>query len=387
MMVRVLGAVVLVGVLAGPASGQVTLQVLDSDGRPVPAVRIDVFGLGELFGTHTTSSRGIAELSSERWSEVRRISLSHLAFRTLIVQAPDIPADGVIDMEPRAIEIEGFSVEARDLCPITDDREARRVWSEVASRYAPDTGDRAWLAYLSRYAGSVGEDDLYRRSESESVDFVSAGGSGVIHGGDHTPRSLDDRISTEGYAWPALVIGGTTSARALAWAYAQLDWVHAYHFATPVFGALHNFALAKETEEQTTLVFCGNGEGSGEGLRGSLSLVPGEAFLAADWRFETSDPEEGAGGSVSFASYVEVPGMKPHLVASRGLFFRHDGTEPLYDNLPRRYARFVTSSVEWYLLPSSDRPCNTGITFHRNPATSADGGRFAECVADHWGRE
>jgi hypothetical protein len=105
----------------------------------------------------------------------------------------DIPTDGVIRLEPQATEIEGFTVEARELCPIDDDDQARRLWSEVASRYSTETESRAWFAYLSRYGGSVREQDLHRTPDSGFVNQIAAGGPGIIHGGDHTHRS-DRRV-------------------------------------------------------------------------------------------------------------------------------------------------------------------------------------------------
>jgi hypothetical protein len=384
---RLSSAALLAAALVSPLAGQVSVKVVDQSGRPVPAVRIDVLGLGDLIGTVSTTAEGTAELSFERWSEARRLTLTHLEFRTLIVQVDDIPSDGLIRLEPEATAIEGLDVTARPLCPIDDDDRARRLWSEVASRYSSETPSRAWFARLSRYGGSVREQDLHRIPDSGFIHHLAAGGPGVITGDDHTPRSLDDRIESEGYAWRPLVVGGTTRARDLVWAYPELDWLHAYHFASPVFGALHHFAVASESEGQITLVFCANGEGSGATIDGVLSLAPEEAFLSADWRFDTTDRDESAGGSVAFTSYAERPGAKPHLLASRGAFFRHTGPARPYPDLPPTYARFGTASIEWYLLPSAERPCNTGISFRSDPPRSPEGMRFHECVAEYWRRE
>jgi len=375
------------GLLVGPVDAQVTLRVLDTEGSPIPAVDVTVYGLGELLGRHATSAQGMAKLSVDRWSDVRRITFSHLGFRTLIVQAAEIPADGLIRLEPQATRIEGFTVEGSDLCPVADDREARRLWSEEASRYSRATGSRAWLAYLSRYGGRVPEGEVHRMSESESAAFVAAGGGGVIHGGDHVPRSLDDRIANEGYAWPPLVIGGTTGRRELAWMYPELDRSQAHHFASPVFGSLHDFAVARESEGEVSLVFCENGEGVGATIQGVLSLVPGEGLSSAEWRFDTSHSEEGAGGAVWFTTYAEAPGSPPHLVATRGIFYRHSGVESPYPDLPRTYVREVTTQVRWSLLASAEHPCNTGLSYYGDPPTTPEGFRFADCVADHWRRD
>jgi hypothetical protein len=335
-------------------------------------------------GTASTNADGIAELSVERWAEEQRLTLTHLRFETMIVQVDDIPANGLIRLEPQATEIEGLSVVARQLCPIDDDQRARRLWSEVAGRYSTDTGSRAWFARLSRYGGSVREQDLHRIPNSGFVNHIAAGGPGVIHGGDHTPRSLDERIWNEGYAWPPLVVGGTTRSRDLAWTYPELDRKHVYHFASPVFGALHDFAVFNESEGQTTVVFCGSEAGSGATMRGIISLIPGEGFVSAEWRFETTDRDEHAGGSVSFTSYAGGADVRPHLLAARGLFFRHTGPARPYPDLPMTYARFGTAQVRWYLLPSAEQPCNTGLSFYGDSPRTPEGKRFTECVAKYW---
>ncbi len=383
---RLVAALVLAAVLTTPVSGQVTIQVVDANGRPIPSVRIDVFGLGELIGVDSTSARGVAELDDERWSEVRRISLSHLGFQTLVVQAHDLPADGVLHLEPEATAIEGLMVEGGELCPVLDEPAARRLWSEVAARYSTDTGHRAWSAYMSQYGGSVREGELHLPPGGTTIDRVVAGQGGTIHGGDHSRRSVEERVSEEGYTWPPLVIAGTSSARQLAWAYPMLEREHSYHFATAVFGELHSFAVASESDGEVSLVFCGNGEGKGATIHGVLRLVPEASFVAADWRFSGSDPNEGAGGYVQFTDYIEDPGAKPHLVSSGGYFFRHRSKHRPYPDFPRMYSRYGIAEVRWFLHPTADNPCNGGLSFYMDPPTSAQGVRFADCVARTWGR-
>ncbi len=373
--------------LSGPLAAQSTLVVLNTEGQPIPAVRVDVFGTAELLGTFPTSARGVAELDLDRWSEARRVTLSHVGFETRVVQTDELPEDGVLFMEPRAIEIEGLTVEGADLCPIVDDPRARQLWSEIASRYAEDTGTRAWSAYLSLSRSRVQEGELRQASNSEAVDYVAAGHPLVIHGGDHTSRSLDDRIANEGYAWEPLVVAGTTRSRESAWGYPEFDRAHAYHFASPVFAAGHDFAVDSDSDEQTTLIFCGHKEGDAATIEGVIRLTPGEGFLSAEWRFRTPEPDEGAGGMVSFRSYVEARGQKPHLVSSRKLFFRRSAASGPYADLGPSYMAHGTGGVGWYLHPSDIHPCNEGLSFFPVPPTTRDGVRFAECIARNWGRE
>jgi len=388
-MSRLMGLSIVIGCLTHPAAAQVSIRVMDAEGRPVPAVRVDVLGQGELIAVASTSANGIAELSAERWSEVRRITLSHLGFRTLIVQADEIPADGVIRLEPRAVGIEGFTVEGRELCPIDDDPEARRLWSEVASLYATDTGSRALSARYTRHSGSVSEGDLHETPPHGGVAYVSARGAGIVHGGDLTPRSLDTRVSNEGYAWPPLFIGGTSSDR--GWRYPGFGGPHAFHFASAVFGRLHDFEVMRASDGRVMLAYCPNGTSEGASIEGGLTLAPGRALLAAEWMFHTDDPDQGAGGSVWFEPYVEAPGLKPHLMAARGTFHRHSGAELPYPDLPRSYTRSVTVWSGWYVHSSAEHPCKPGgglghLTIHQDPSTSADGIRFNECLARSWAR-
>ncbi|MGE0158970.1 MAG: hypothetical protein AB7T31_06115 [Gemmatimonadales bacterium] len=366
---------------ASALAAQVSIRVVDANGAPVPAVRVDVYGRGEVIGQAATAADGIAVLGAERWAEARRLSLTHLGYQTLIVQVEEIPADGVIAIEPDAIPLDALSVEVGQLCPIVDEPEARRLWSAVASLYATDTGSRAPFAYLSLHRGRVREDELYRRSDVETLDGVTNGGWGALAGGDLFGLTVDEQIEQAGYAWPPFTIDGPT-LRANGWGYPALDMRAAHHFASAVFGARHDFAVVSASEEKATLAFCGNGRGPGPTIQGTITLTPGRAFLGAEWRFETPEPDEGAGGSVTFSTFVDRAGSRPHLVSSRGMFYRHSGVEPPYPALPRTYEREITENVRWYLLPSGESPCTGNVSF---PA-SADPA-LAACVERYWGRE
>jgi hypothetical protein len=262
-----------------------------------------------------------------------------------------------------------------------DEPAARQLWSQVASLYATDTGSRASFAYLSLHRSSVPSDRLHRTSDVEMLDGVTNGAWGPLVGGELYDMSIDERIERAGYAWPPFTIDGPT-LRENGWGYPALDMRAAHHFASPVFGTLHDFAVMSESDQRTTLIFCGNGRANGANINGTISLVPGRAFLDAEWRFETDAPDEGAGGSVTFASFTERNGSRPHLVSERGLFYRHNGRDPLYPDLPRTYVREVTANVRWYLLPSRETPCIGNVSF---PAAANP--RLLACVERYWGLE
>jgi hypothetical protein len=214
----VTGALIALG--AASASAQLRITVIDSYGTPVPSVRIDVMGQGEVIAVHSTSAEGVADLDNERWSEVRRLTFSHLGFRTLIVQAGGVPADGVIALEPEAVAIDGLDVEGRELCPIAPSEEARDLWARTAARYSPDTENRALSAFLERGGGRVPETELYRPAATDGSPYLVAWSGGVWHGDDWSPKPLSQRALAEGYAWEPIEIGGIRDPG--EWNYADL---------------------------------------------------------------------------------------------------------------------------------------------------------------------
>ena len=350
----ILGSLVALGIGAGTLSSQVSVQVVDGGGRPVAAVQIDVYGFAELLEVASSDALGLADVTTPRWDEVRRLSLSHIGFQTLIVQAEDLPSNGVLWLEPRPIGIAGLAVEAAgSLCPIKDDPVGRRLWEGVAARYAQDTGVRALSATYLFGAGPVSETALFRidkarLSSEEAVESVS-----VWRPEEGVNAPLEQFAGSDGYSWrPARRRWG---GRALNRVYPELDGRHAYHFATSAFGALHNFVVTREREGEQTLAFCPNGSGRGTTISGSLALRPGHSFVGAEWGFAADDPDEGAGGEVRFAPYDEGSMRVPHLLAVQGIFFRHSGRKSPYPDLPRAYYREVRAEASWVVQPPRRR--------------------------------
>lgn len=337
-------------VSARPASAQVMLTIVDGSGAPVPAVSVHVLGTAEIIQELYSGTDGTVVIDTPRWPDVRRLSMSHLGFRTRILQADALPVDGTVLIEPQPLGIEGFEVEARgELCPILPDPAAREVWQEVAARYAADTGRRRLVGTSLRGAGPVREPYLYRVDSDGLERTEDRIAPGVYRPGFARGEPLERRIEEEGYAWEPPPV--TYGVRTLAWEYPRLESTHAYHFATEAFGRLHDFALVGERYGRTTLVFCPRRADRDDGLRGLLEVVPGTRFVHAEWIFRTDEPREGAGGEVVFQTYHEGRTRRPHLLAWRGIFFRHSGHTPPYPELGRDYFREVRDEMEWRVLP------------------------------------
>ena len=366
--------------VACPLEGQLTLQVVAPSGQPIPAVTVFVMGTGVVLEERSTDALGVVELSGERWSEARRLSLNHLGFQTLILQVDEIPADGVVHLAPVAVGIEGLDVLGRSLCPIDADPAARRLWQAVAALYAGDTGSRALSARFRRVGGR--DLELTRIPETAGAGIVLGRGAGMFNSEGRRVPTIEDQIERTGYAWAPFLIGGVGGV----WEYPGLEFLDAYHFATPRFGAEHEFAVLRETEEEVQLAFCPAREGDRPTLQGTLTLRPGEALLSADFQFRTREPDMGAGGRVVFLAHRQPRDARPHLMAARGEFYRHDGVEQPFPDLPRSYSRRFAISTGWFVHPAAAHPCKQGgegFTVHGDPPDDDEGGVFDTCIAAH----
>lgn len=339
---------IVLALLPSKTSAQVPLTVLDANGQPIAAVSIHVLGTAEIIQELYTAPDGSVIIDTPRWPDVRRLSVSHLGFRTLIIQADALPIDGMLVLEPQPVGIEGLEVQARgSICPIEPEGVARALWAEVAAGYAQDTRTRRLSGTSRQGAGSVSERYLYR-VETDGLgvteDFIDPS---VYRAVDRRTRSLESFVETDGYVWDPPRV--TYGRRTLAWVYPHFETVHAYHFATPEFGRVHDFRVVTERYGRVILTFCPRPGRSG--LRGLLEIVPGNRFVHAEWLFETRDPDEGAGGEVVFQTYHEGRQRRPHLLAWRGIFFRHSGKTPPYPELGRDYYREVRDEIQWRPLP------------------------------------
>lgn len=358
---------------AAAAAGQVSIQAVDAQGRPMSAVQVEWYAPGELLGTVLTGPDGVAEIPADRWDEAVRVHLRFLGLETRVVQRRDLPADGVIRMEPSAIAVEGLTVEAHDLCPLTDEPAARRVWSGIARQYSSETGDRARSVVFRQSKARVSGLELRQDRDARTAGLqLAQSGGGVIHGGDRVFRPLSERTRVDGYAWPPFF--NTVSVRQLNWAYPELDRLDAHHFASPAFGELHDFAILEQAEGETTVAFCGRPGGDRPVLAGILTLIPERRFLAAEWRFETPHDDEGAGGWVTFDDLVDGPSRTRHLVAAAGAFYRKslDG--------PDRYVVERTTEARWRIFASADHPCTGGRSVYGFPAQSQKAVEFSRCM-------
>lgn len=367
-------------VAAAEGTAQVTLRVVDTEGLPISAVRVDVFGTGVHLEQASTDSDGQVTLTTEPWSQIRRVSLRHVAYQPRTVHVSELPADGVVQLEAEALPLEGMVVEAQpELCPIVGTPEARELWQAVASLYASDTDVRA-LSGTTRRARERVPAGSPSRGELDGPWWVYSSSAGAWDAGRRVQVPFTERVRTVGYGWEPLEIGGSVAARDRGVAYPELEFSKAFHFATAAFGELHDFAIVESSTGTTTLAFCSNDAVSGVALHGLLVLEPAESFVRAEWRFHHPRRQDGAGGQVEFIS-LEVEGDdRPHLLARRGTFYR-TARERASSSEMEVYRESHEHS-DWDVLPERTHPCKPagGRTFHLLAGRRPEASEFVRCV-------
>ncbi len=337
---------VLVGFAPSGIHAQSKLRILAPDGSPVQAARVEVYGKGALLDVLVSDVDGEVELAWEDWPTLRRISVSHLGFDPVLVQADDLLMMASLKLSPAPVAIDGVSVSVDgDLCPLTPSAIARERWEEVAGQYSSDTRRQTLATRYRHAAGRAMQGEMRRTKGASFLTVADARPTRVWRRVEGTAGPLESFVEEDGYSWtPARF---RWSQRELNHAYPSFELWQTYHFSTPEFGDLHDFAILFEDDRTMRIAFCPNGRGSGTELMGTLDLLPGDRFVSAEWRFITDDPNEDAGGEVRFAAPEPGRVNLPHLLAAQGIFFRHNGKDPPYPDSPRSYHRELYVDIEW----------------------------------------
>ncbi len=336
-------------------SGQqdVRWRVVSEGLGPIPAVQVELWGRAVHLGSVTSDADGRFTIGAALMRELVRVSLHHLGFRTQILQTEALLASDSVVLSPLPVELNGLSVVVEGCsCPRDDEVEARAVWEGARRRYQTSTGFRGGAI---RYFGSIGpvrETELFSIDQERMALLVTKWtGSAWPPEAGMFPL-LEGLVRQLGYAWHRV----SSRLRYLNWTYPELDGRHAYHFATDAFGGLHTFHVLSRRNDQVVLGFCPLRGSDMPTVTGTLTVVPGGGLLEAEWSFDTPEPDEEAGGRVVFVDFMDGTSSRPHLVAGRGIFFRHNGKPAPFPDLPRSYLRDARISVNWAISPGSEMP-------------------------------
>lgn len=351
------------------AQGQVGGRVLRPDGSPLPDVSVEVWGRAVMLHVTHTDGRGYFRLPQVEQDQVARYVFRHLGFGVEIIQSDDFHEGMEVSMrEGLAFELERLTVTvSRDPCPQPDEIEARDLWIRASSRYSQATSIHGLGGWYGVEQKDVNEHSVFSGLDGDlnvglRMEERWSAGERVVRG---RVLTLEQIVPAVGYAWPRNVTEPEYYLgrdRHLNWIYAALDTRSANHFATPVFGSLHSFSIEEETDSTTTIRFCSTERGRHQPyLRGTILIGDDGEMKEANWRFETGDPREEAGGWVSFTTARDPHGGPPHLVADRSLFFRNSGLDAMHPDMARWVFREIREWSGWTVAAGSAEPTNLGV--------------------------
>jgi len=304
----------LVGVLggAGEIQGQLSGFVLDQAGNPIEGVAVEAWGETLRLATRVTDATGAFSLPQVVAVRTTALYAHRIGFRA--VRREIEPGAGPVEirLDSEAVSLPSVEVvTSREFCPRSDERAARALWEAARTRYAHGLDSMGVATYLAAQREVVQPTAL--GSPPPLGEAEEQRGSSFL-----LRVSWDRRIDREGYAYP---VRRPTAEGALdSWVYAPLQADLAPHFVNELFGKLHTLSVFSEDETGWRLAFCPRDRGR-PSIHGTLHVAPDSSLVAAEWLFQTKEPEESAGGRALF-----IPGgnqgTSPYLLPSEGVFWR-----------------------------------------------------------------
>jgi hypothetical protein len=315
---------------AGPAFGQVAGRVVDSHGRPLPAVPVELWSGVRRVAVQPTAADGGFRFEKTEAAGALRLSAAMLGYTSVQREVSAPATDLILELTPAVVELERLTVMAAPQlrCPNREDREARDLWRLLYGRY-DHTQDTLGISFYTRRYDSTGtSEDIGSADETRMVRswYGVQGRARRLNLHDTTPYT---------YGYP---IRSSFSAAYAGWMYRDLHSTDVGHFVDEAFGAGHTFSGLARFDNEVAVGFCPARKAwQGPSMQGTLTIGRDTALVRAEWRFRTPKPIQEAGGEVTF-----VPrGTKLiPLLPAQGLFWRKvDGQRDTYF---QRWEEFVT---------------------------------------------
>lgn len=338
----------------GGVSAQVSGVVTDGEDVGVNGVWVEVWGSGARLAAVVTNESGAFSFQSLDRTQVSRISFSHIAYETVVIDPDGSPEPLRVVLNRRALALPELTVVvAQERCPTQDHPGARELWRAASERYSDHTAGRGQAAWILSTSNDVMDYEIGRYSSDELQEGEHYWVGAVWPPEPGRYETLDSIIARQGYA--SRHRGSTTGRRSLNWVYPELEGRYAHHFQGELFGRLHNFAFVDSNRDVHVIAFCPRDQDQPT-ISGVIRISSDTTLLEARWRFQTPEPVEDAGAEVVFTSFREHSSDRPHLMAARGLFWRHDGREPPFPNAPRSYFQRVQIRTSWAVGSDAQPP-------------------------------
>jgi hypothetical protein len=279
---------------ARPAGAQVSGRVLDSGGRPLPAVPVELWSGAGRVAVQPTASDGSFRFDKAEAAGAVRLSARMLGYSPVHREVSAPAADVTLELAAAVVELEGLNVAAAPKlrCPRREDREARDLWASVRTRY-DHTRDTLGISFYARRYDATGPFDDVGLVDEESRLVRSWYG---VQG----RARLQNPYRTSPYPYGYPIVSSFDPAYA-GWRYRELQSTNVDHFVDEEFGGRHTFSILARQKDAVVVGFCPARESwKGPSIEGMLTIGRDTSLVKAEWKFRMARATEEAGGEVVF---------------------------------------------------------------------------------------
>jgi hypothetical protein len=306
---------------AFPLQAQAVSGLVQSpDGQPIPSALVVVWGSVKEEVRGTTSPTGRFTIALPEGAQGVILSVRAIGyFPDNKRLRPDQMADLVITLQPYAAPLpEIVARSVRPVCPNREETSARALWQTLRSRYQLTPIDSGWEAETRQSSELVTPEQVGNLDESRLMPGLQ-GVAGMI-------RSASEAFMRDsGYA--ASLAGPRTmltsiaanSDRFASWWYPSLDRWDLEHWLRDSFGQRHILSVRSFGNGTSEISFCGR-KGDASSVEGFLEVGVDTTLVRVDWLFRTKEPDEKAGGQVTFLPVT--PGQAGRLVPVSSVVWR-----------------------------------------------------------------
>lgn len=321
--------------LVSPAAAQVSGRVVDAQGRPLPAVSIELVVGGRVAGTQLSDFDGRFRFDPQPVAGEVELVASMIGYPPAHRRVR-APAEGLtLTMASAAIPLEGLTVvaEPKVACPHREDPRARELWESLRSRY-DHAEDTLGISFYARRYDATGPADVLNDIEESQEVHSWYGVEGRVR------RKSPFYTSPYTYGYPIRTSFDPAYAE---WMYRPLGTTDADHFIAASFGQRHSFHVLGQHDGLTFIRFCPAAVSQkGPSVEGILTIGRDTSLVKAEWTFHSHKPAEMAGGEVVFVERGEalMPLLPWHylywrkLVGHKDLYFRRSEQFVTYRFLP-----------------------------------------------------
>jgi hypothetical protein len=295
------------------AADEVSGTILDRERAPLRGARVQLRDADRILISTTTGADGTfrlrlpASVSAPSAQARLNILVERLGFEDLLVErvmSLEQPLELVL--LPAPLPVPGFNIDGEMLSceDVDEESDARSIWSVAKDRHPGGLDTLGVASYTFVRIDTLTGGDLYHEpDEAAGVEPGQRGSSPIRRLG--WARTID----RQGYAFP--VRRATREGSFSSWSYAPLDADLSAHFGEEGFGRRHLFRISAEESDGWTLRFCARDRRRPH-IDGWIEIDSDTLIRRVEWRFNTDEPVEHAGGWAVFPPASE--GYAPFLL-------------------------------------------------------------------------